>query len=252
MPDGWSDLTAELDRWHGSGMVATFWWRDDDAVDVTPQLERLLAVAGTIPLCLAVIPARAGRALADRIGGEPTVTVLQHGWAHVSHVEQGVSEYPPSRTDDEVARELVAGRAILSDRFGRQAIPVFVPPWHAFDHRFVPLLGSCGLAGISRKGPRQSRQTAGLVQVNAHVSPITWSSPPSFAGDDAYLEQFVGHLEGRRLGRYDAAEPTGLLTHHLDQNDASFAFIARLAEVVGDHPGAAWVSTRGLFCLESA
>ena len=41
----WDDLAEELDSWHGSGRCAAFWWRDDDAVRVTPALERLLALS---------------------------------------------------------------------------------------------------------------------------------------------------------------------------------------------------------------
>jgi len=249
----WRRLTEELECWHSSGTIATFWWRDDDAIDVTPQLDRLLRCAGSIPVSLAVIPSRASRALADRIGGEQSIAVLQHGWAHVSHLSGGQSEYPSSRTDEEVSRELVEGRAILLGLFGTQAIPIFVPPYHAFDPRFVPLLARNGFKGISRKGPRQEPpRVDGLVEVNAHVSPITWSKPPAFAGDDTYLDRIVEHLHGCRVGRYDAAEPTGLLTHHLDQNAESFAFIARFAEVVSEHPGATWLSAKEIFDVHRA
>ena len=79
----WRDLASELDSWRQARRDATLWWRDDDAVEPTPALERLLSLAadGAAPLALAVIPARASRALADRLAGEgPGVTVLQHGF----------------------------------------------------------------------------------------------------------------------------------------------------------------------------
>ena len=41
----WSDLEAELEAWRCRGRRATFWWRDDDAVEATPALERLLGLA---------------------------------------------------------------------------------------------------------------------------------------------------------------------------------------------------------------
>ena len=65
----WSDLTQELDAWTADGRRATLWWRDDDAAEPDAALERLLALAAThgLPLALAVIPARATRALAQRL-----------------------------------------------------------------------------------------------------------------------------------------------------------------------------------------
>ncbi len=244
----WDALRDELDRWQRSGTRATFWWRDDDAIEATPQLERLLQCAGTVPLAIAVIPSRAQRGLAERLAREPSVTVLQHGWAHESHVPSGTNEYPESRREDDVAQELTDGRAILDALFGAQALSVFAPPWHGFDAAFLPLLAACGIAGFTRKGPRASSRIApSVVQANAHVAPITWSTPPGFAGDADALAKIVEHLRGRRLGTYDAAEPTGLLTHHLAQNDESFAFIERFAAAVSAHPGAEWLSARAIF-----
>src|SRR5215470_6504094 len=83
----WSDFTAELDRWAAAGLPATFWWRDDDAVDVSPALERLLDLSRdrAAPLALAVIPATARPALAVRLAPEVAATVMQHGFAHRNH-----------------------------------------------------------------------------------------------------------------------------------------------------------------------
>jgi hypothetical protein len=43
--DPWATLQRELDRWAESGKTATFWWRDDDAVEETPQLQTLDALS---------------------------------------------------------------------------------------------------------------------------------------------------------------------------------------------------------------
>lgn len=244
---GWEQLDDELERWHAAGSRATFWWRDDDAVDATPQLDRLLRSAESIPIALAVIPAKARATLAERIAGCAMIAVLQHGWSHTSH-HGDHDEFPANRPFDDVSRELAQGRSTLAQLFGRQSLPIFVPPWHAFDPLFLPLLGANELVGLSRKGPRPARSTGeGVVLANAHVSPIVWSTPAGFANDDTYLAQIVDHLEGRRTGRYDRSEPTGLLTHHLDQTAESFHFIDRFAGVVCHHPGAMWCSAEQIF-----
>jgi hypothetical protein len=250
---GWAELSEELDRWHDAGATASFWWRDDDAADDTTQLDVLLKHAGAIPLALAVIPGLATRTLAERLAKHASAVVLQHGWRHKNHASGGNNEYPASRSMEEVSHELADGRRVLTALFGPQAIPVFVPPYHGFDDCFLPLLRRNGLAGISRKGPRPGLFAAeGILQVNAHMSPIKWGAPPSFADDDLYLSQIIDHLRGRRLGRYDATEATGLLTHHLAQNDRSYAFISRFVAVVSGHPACVWMNATTLFLMHVA
>lgn len=246
--NGWQALAAELDCWSETGQNATFWWRDDDAKQATPRLERLLTYAETVPVSLAVIPSLAEIDLAARLRGLAGITVLQHGWAHANHAEGGRSEYPPSRSSDEVSRELKHGRHRLVALFGEQCIAAFVPPWHSFDDSFLRLLPQSGIDYISCKGARSCGiAVEGLRQVNTHVAPIAWTSPPSFDDEDEYLPQFIDHLEGRRTGRYDMSEPTGLLTHHHHQNAASYRFIDRLVDMTLQHPAATWLSGKEVF-----
>ena len=35
----WAALNAELDCWAAAGRCATFWWRDDDAGEMTAPLD---------------------------------------------------------------------------------------------------------------------------------------------------------------------------------------------------------------------
>src|SRR5215204_6299118 len=107
----WPDLAAELDRWGEAGRVAALWWRDDDAVAATPELARLLRLAGPAPMALAVIPALAGPDLAEALCGAPAIAVLQHGCRHANHARSGKkSEYPQDRPAAAVAGEMASGR----------------------------------------------------------------------------------------------------------------------------------------------
>src|SRR6185436_14055067 len=88
---GWPDIHQELGRWRDAGRAPLLWWRDDDAVDATPALDRLLALheAHRVPLALAVVPANATPALARRLADLPAVDLLQHGYAHTDHAPAG-------------------------------------------------------------------------------------------------------------------------------------------------------------------
>src|SRR5882762_5252455 len=85
----WAELERELDAWGGNGQVATLWWRDDDAVRMTPALSRLLTAAAGTPLALAVIPGRLvehhAPELMQHLATHRNLRVLQHGWMHVNH-----------------------------------------------------------------------------------------------------------------------------------------------------------------------
>lgn len=244
----WDSLVRELDSWSAAGRVATLWLRDDDAVAWTPQLDRLFEAAGDVPIALAVIPASAERSLVERVKSLSQVGVLQHGWRHINHLAPyGPSEYPAQRRDEEVAAEFRAGRKRLSDMLGNQALPVFAPPYHGFDDRFLPLLAQSGLRSLSRKGPRSARQTAGIFQTNVHVVLINWTEPPSFGDPGLMLQNIVAHLRARRLQQVDGEEPTGVLTHHLVQDEDSYAFLRQLIDLTAAHPAACWLQAREVF-----
>jgi hypothetical protein len=246
----WPDLVEELEHWGDAGRVATLWWRDDDAVAASAELDRLLAVANGIPIALAVIPALADTGLAARLAPrKATVTVLQHGWQHADHAVGGrKSEFPPDRSLTAAATDLAAGRARLRELFGSKALAVLAPPWNRFDSRFLPLLAASGIGAISQAGPRSAPwPLPDVFAVNVHVDLVAWAGNRGFVGDAAALDLVVGHLRGRRLGCYDSAEPTGIMTHHRVQDRAADTFLGRLLALTATHSAARWLGAAEVF-----
>jgi hypothetical protein len=252
---GWLDLVNELDRWAEAERVATLWWRDDDAVAPSSRLDRLVSLAGDIPVALAVIPAVVKPELAVWLSCSAQsvraarLAVLQHGWRHANHSAGGKkSEFPAERSCEDMTSDLAAGRARLTALFGTRALPVLVPPWNRFDDCFLRLLGGCGLRAISRVKPRRTAWPArGLIQVNVHVDLVAWAGNRDFIGEGAALGNLVGHLRERRLGDVGADEPTGILTHHLLQDEATDAFLHRLVAVTSAHAAARWLDATEVF-----
>jgi len=250
---GWSDLAGELDQWVKDRRVATLWWRDDDAVTPSRRLDHLISIAGNIPISLAVIPAEADRKLAEWAHLSRSVrtrlSVLQHGWCHRSHgVDGKKNEFPPARSCHAVRSDLTAGRARLTAFFGNRALPVLVPPWNRFASCFLPLLSACGLSGISRVKPRRTPWPApGITEVNVHIDLVAWGGDRGFIGEAAAVGGIVRHLKARRLGDVDGDEPTGILTHHLVQDEATDAFLRRLAAITKEHPATNWLDAAEVF-----
>jgi hypothetical protein len=250
----WRDLEEELDRWAHMNRAATLWWRDDDAATATPALDRLLALADATPLALAAIPAAASPALATliaaRAAGGGTVTVLQHGWAHANHAPDGSRnmELGTHRPTETVLAELAAGRARLADLCGAAFRAVLTPPWNRIADAVAGRLGEIGFRGLSTLGPRRAAERApGVVQVNVHADVIDWRRDRRFVGTGSALGHLVAHLAARRTGAADPAEPTGILTHHLVQDEATDRFVARLLAATRGHAAARWVTVDEAF-----
>jgi hypothetical protein len=238
----WSDLVDEIDRWGLAGCAADLWWRDDDAVTPTPQLDELLRLADEVPIALAVIPALARPELATALNGRPGVAVMQHGWQHANRARCGKkSEYPVARPAAVVAAELGAGQARLKALFGRRAVAVLVPPWNRFSDQFLPLLCANGIAGISTMAsPSGAALPPGLTRIDVHVDLVAWHQGRGFIGAAAALGGLVGHLRAQRLGAVATAGPIGILTHHLIMDGPTAAFLDRLVPLVRDHAAAHW------------
>ena len=260
--DSWAALRRELDLWAETDRQATFWWRDDDAGEATMALDRLLALARRyhVPVALAVIPARASVGLADRLATAPDVAVLQHGWSHANWAPEGrQNEFGDDRPGRATAADLLGGWARLRALFAEpldpgqpgRVLPVLVPPWNRIGAATAAALPALGYRALSGLGPRDpaaqdSGLAAGLRHINVHMDIIDWQGSRGFAGNAAVLGAALDHLAARRAGRADPDAPTGLMTHHLDHDEACWRFLDRfLAETTG-HPAARWVGTAEL------
>jgi len=259
MPDGspptvtaWRTLRRELDLWSASGNIATFWWRDDDAVSDSAQLHRLDALSRelNVPVAIAVIPAKLDDSLPRFLRGRDNFTVLQHGYSHTSYAALGVKkiEVGGERSTEVIKDELELGHRSLSSSFGQQFIPVLVPPWNRIEARTYGALVDAGFAGVSSMWARaKAHPIDGLLQINAHLDPVNWRHGRGFVGGYRAIAQINQHLYARRTGRGDAVEPTGILTHHRDQNDEVWAFCRTLVQVLSRHPAVRWLDAKSIW-----
>ncbi|USG61175.1 polysaccharide deacetylase family protein [Sneathiella marina] len=239
----WQDLTAELDLWTSEKRLATFWWRDDDLVAPSPALDRLISLRDhfNIPLALAVIPEAVDSTLTDHV---PDCFILQHGFHHHNYADpkEKKSEFSNIRPIVEMEADLQNGQSILSQLFGDQFLPFFVPPWNRIDDKVLQQLPKLGYIGLSRYKQRSKAvPVAGMVEINAHVDPIDWRGSRSSLETDQILTMVLEHLIARRTGRADPREPTGLLTHHLVHDEEVWAQIYQLMSFLCNHSSVRWI-----------
>ncbi|MBB3772623.1 putative glycosyltransferase [Angulomicrobium tetraedrale] len=217
--DAFARLEATLARARTAGRTLAFWWRDDDAVAPTPALEALLAARArwAVPLSLAVIPARATPALAERLAGETQVDVLLHGWAHANHAPAGEkkAEFGAHRPLASMIADIEAGRARLDTLFGTRVLPVFVPPWNRIAPELVERLPALGIAALSTYKRRPPDGPAAPLRLNTHWDPIDWRAGGGLVEEAGLLDGLVRRIEEELASPPDVLEPIGLLTHHL-------------------------------------
>jgi hypothetical protein len=253
-------LWLEIRRWRGAGRAARLWWRDDDATGLTPSLERLLAVArnAEAPLTLAVIPDGDMRGLGERLTQATQVNVVQHGVDHRNRRDGAAAgEFPHDWPAAQVAIALRRGWSLM------QALPraamVFTPPWNDVHPELETALRVTGYAGWSANGglgvagtPTKSSidladfglpesRCDSLPRIDVHLDLLRWRGGARFRGDGPFLDGLAGEMRRRRrAGQWSA--PIGVLTHHLDHDDAAWAFLEAFLLWSRAEPAMGWVS----------
>jgi len=226
-------LETELRHWRAAGARPRLLWRDDDAREPTPALDRLLALADGRPLALAVIPSSDDlRPLAARLAQHANIRVGQHG---VSHININAGEGPPSEyrgdvTAADMGQAIAAGKARLVDAGLEPAF--FTPPWNACHRHLADALSIAGFDQLWAGPERPSPSTP--IYLASEVDVLRWRGGPRFRGRARVGSALIKALRRRRLSG-DAGEPVGLLTHHLAHDEPTWRFLAWLLAFADRH-----------------
>jgi hypothetical protein len=218
------------------------WWRDDDAEIDDPRLDQLLAIAKrrSVPVVLAVVPARLDGATIRKILACPFASVVQHGLAHTDHrSEDGRKCELVDRVDQDEA--LIAARESLAILFGDRFQPVMAPPWNRIEPGLRARLPSLGYLGLSTfAGRRAAPRIPNLRLVDTHVDAICWRN----GKQPLNAEAIVSACQDESV-RADG--PIGLLTHHAVTDEDGFVALDRAIGLLQDRHKARFVSGSDLF-----
>jgi len=237
-----------LEAARDNGRTLAFWWRDDDARRPTAPLTRLLALrrAVGVPLALAVIPEGVEAGLAEVLSGGDAVAVLLHGWRHVNHAPEGQkrAEFGDHRPLGVMLDEAAAGRAALAALFPGRFLSAFVPPWNRIGEGVRARLAGAGLPGLSTFGRTAS---ADPHRLNTHLDLMNWREARGLtpAEADRLLAAEIDH----RLHGCGDGEPIGLLSHHLQHDEAAWTLLDALLDVLALRSEIVWPPVPALFDL---
>lgn len=213
------------------------WLRDDDAIQSTPQLEKLLELCegSEMPLGLAVIPQFCKENLATRLSDLNSVSVLQHGYNHLSIANPGEKkcEFPEHANINEIKVKIQSGRDRLERFFADQVTPVFVPPWNRFAEKHIDSLKELGFAGISTFLNSQTP-----FHINTHFDPVFWKNGKRLHDTNKLISDLIDLISVHAK----TGEALGLLTHHLDFKDDAWKFMHDLLRILSQHGNTDFVS----------
>jgi hypothetical protein len=262
----WLALNQELDQWRRAGLTARFWARDDDAIALTPQLDRLIAIAKAVnvEIGLAVIPARLTEALADYLhSGESPFYPMCHGWRHVNYgAPDNPSEFGPERALAQLRDDAKSAFESFSRRF--EAVEaIFVPPFARISPALLAELPSFGFCGVSTgptTGERRYARLSSLVSLrlplrrspvrrpmhyDVHIDPFEWRAGQARSAQSIERET-VGYLRARRIGYIPSDWPIGVLMHHLTFDEGTWRVCNDLLQVLASHPAVGWPSVKSM------
>jgi peptidoglycan/xylan/chitin deacetylase (PgdA/CDA1 family) len=228
-----------LDGYARDGRTALLWLRDDDAIEPTEALSRLLAISArwNAPMTIAAIPAHATNALAELVKGLQPISVAVHGWDHVNHAlpSEKKQELGLHRGEATVLARLAEGLECINALFSERAVPLLVPPWNRIATDLIPHLPALGYEALSVFGPERGKSPLRLV--NTHVDIIDWKGSRGGRPMDALYAEAAAHLQAAN----QVQVPLGILTHHLVHDAAAWQFLDDLFAATADHPACRWV-----------
>jgi hypothetical protein len=234
-------LTDALDARAIAGRHVDFWLRDDDAVQPSDSLNRLLTLTANhnVPLMLAVIPAHEDVRLGQYLDNFEHVSVAVHGWSHENYASTGEKkqELGDHRCTSVVLDELSSGYKCLLQSHPSRFVPVLVPPWNRISTNITSGLEAIGYKALSTFGANTSTD---ILMVDTHVDIIDWKG--SRGGRD--VRELVGELAG--CVQHDSLDTIGLLTHHLVHDVAAWSFLECVLPYLANHKAARWTSISSL------
>ena len=248
----WDNLKDCLDSLAESKRFARLWWRDDDAVEASPQLAELLTVARATKVtpALAVIPRDQTDSLVEALAASAVdYYVLQHGYAHEDHSDPARGEKKQELATgaglEKLSRQLVEGRIRLARVFGGRFLPVLVPPWNRIDRELVALLPALGFSGLSTFAGAGGEEA--LLRIDCHIDLFDWKPRRSFKGEGRLLGEVCALLSGDACEGVGAPALWGVMTHHLYHERDAWRFLTQLFSTLQEHEAVRFADARELF-----
>jgi hypothetical protein len=223
------------------GKKITFWWRDDDAIEETQALQKLLKLVDHKAISIATIPEYCTKSLIDIVKENPYIHLLQHGVSHenFAHKEEKKCEFPTHLSDEHHWQRIQYGRDKIFQLYPEWDGKGFVPPWNRMKLNSAEGLKDIGFDYISAFESLKARNiaTKHIAYCDSNIDPIDWKGNDGknnygFIGWQACDDILLHHAQYQ--------QHIGLLTHHLVHNEAMWHKLEIIADFMHHHPAIDW------------
>ena len=214
-------LSENIHLLQTEGFKIRVWWRDDDVFEATEELNKLIQFIekNGVPVHLSVIPKNLTDNAIDLLKSQNKITILQHGYSHTNYAKVGepLNEYGMNRTVDVMLNDIRYGFTKLSEVFGEQFIPIFVPPWGHIAQPVLEQLHKIGFVGISLIG-NNSKTYSSLKNMNTHIDIHSWKTSSEISYDvkmrpfEMIADDIIKIITSAKSQK-NGHENIGLLTH---------------------------------------
>ncbi|HKQ72485.1 MAG TPA: DUF2334 domain-containing protein [Blastocatellia bacterium] len=211
-------------------------FRNDDVDEDESALWRLarLFLHRNTPINLGVIPGRlteaCGELLAQAVSDAPALIELnQHGWRHINHEREGrKSEFGPGRAYAEQYADIALGQARMTEAFGPNWFPVFIPPWNRCSEDAYRALDQLGFRALSAKQGNAAAPGYRFKEISITLDLYRWRGgaclkPP---------EEIVGDL----TAQLSQLQTIGVMLHHKVMDEQAFSFLCSMLDTLASYP----------------
>ncbi len=226
-------LEQGLDRMDAPACQVFF--RADDCGVPSRAWEVFLApfLTHRVPLALALVPAwttpaRWGVLRGDVATAPELFTWHQHGRRHINHEPTGKKmEFGPSRSNEDLERDIRLGWRRLQAITGQALVPVFTPPWNRVSGATMDILVEQGFAAISRFARATPPPPPALPDLFVNLDLHTRKDADAESAWATFLQALEDCVASGWLG---------VMCHHQRMNRAAQAWLDAFLPLVLRHP----------------
>lgn len=236
MNSSFERLKSALARLPVEAAPLRLFFRDDDVEEDEAPLRRLLGLflERETPINLGVIPGRLTAAcaelLAQSIIAAPALLELnQHGWLHLNYErERRKCEFGPSRTYAEQFADIARGQARMTEAFGPNWFPVFIPPWNRCTEETHRALDQLGFRALSAKRGGSVVTGYRFEEISITLDLYRWKDGARLKSPEEIVDDLIAQLSRQQT--------IGMMLHHKMMDERAISFLGSLLDTLASHP----------------
>jgi peptidoglycan/xylan/chitin deacetylase (PgdA/CDA1 family) len=211
-------------------------FRDDDVDEDEASLRRLLRLfpERNTPVNLGVIPGRltaeCAELLAEAVAAAPSLVELnQHGWRHQNHEREGRKcEFGAGRSYAEQLADIEQGQARMTEAFGRNWFPVFIPPWNRCTEDTLRAIDHLGFRALSAKQESSIVTGYRFEEISITLDIYHWKGGARMKSPEEVTCELIAQLSRQQR--------IGVVLHHKVMDERAFSFLCSLLDTLAAHP----------------